>query len=48
MHYCYLKQGVQEYLTLHFTNCMSHIARVLEKKIFTYQMKYVIHDFPFL
>ena len=36
MHYCYLKQGVQEYLTYHFTNCMSHNARFLEKNVFAY------------
>ena len=48
MRYCYLKQGAQEYLTYHFANCMSHNARILEKKIFMYLIKNVIHDFQFL
>ena len=39
MHYCYLKQGVQEYLTYHFANCMSHDGGALEKKIFMYLIK---------
>ena len=47
MHYCYPKQVAQEYLTYHFANCMSHNARVLEKKIFTYLINMLYMTFSF-